>query len=119
MSYKEMYANNQKNVLYAETASGTFKFSKENPKIVGRFISTNDYKKNLLSKKSILYMFDTDDGEICFFLGGATDKIMKNQFIPGQVYSIEFLGKKKTARGREMNNFAVEHIITVEEKEVL
>jgi len=113
MSYNEQIKNNKSEAVFNETAGGTFKFSKDNPFIVGKFLRYDIYRKRPWSKPSTIYVVDTDHGESMFFLGGATDRIIKNSLIPGQVYSFLFLGKKKTNRGREMNNFRIEHILDV------
>lgn len=113
MGYNDIYKNNKVVSLYDETASGTFKFTDKSPQIIGKFIRTEIYKKSLLSKKSIMYTFDTDNGERTFFLGGATDNIIRNTLVPGQIYSILLLGKKKTSKGREMNNFRIQHIMDI------
>jgi len=113
MSYDEQIKNNKSEALFAETAGGTFKFSEKSPFILGKFLRYDIYRKRPWSKPSVIYVVDTDHGESMFFLGGATDRIIKNSLIPGQVYSFLFLGKKKTNRGREMNNFRIEHILDV------
>jgi hypothetical protein len=111
MGYNEQYKSKKVVSLYDETAGGTFKFTKDSPQIIGKFIRQDIYRKNILSAKSMMYTFDTDSGEKTFFLSGATDKIIRNTLIPGQIYAILFLGKKKTSKGREMNNFRIEHIV--------
>jgi hypothetical protein len=111
MGYNDLYKSKKVVSLYDETAGGTFKFTNDSPQIVGKFIRQDIYRKNILSAKSMMYTFDTDSGEKTFFLSGATDKIIRNTLIPGQIYAILFLGKKKTSKGREMNNFRIEHIV--------
>lgn len=113
MGYKDIYKNNKVVSLYDETASGTFKFTKDNPQILGKFIRQDTYKKTIFSKGSIMYTFDTDTGEKTFFLSGATDNIIRNTLIPGQIYSILYLGTKKTSKNHDMKNFRIEHIMDV------
>lgn len=117
MTYNEKLKNNKIESVFDQTAQGTFKFSEDTPFIVGKFIRYDLYKRRPWDKGSTIYVLDTDKGEAMFFLSGATDKIIKNSLIPGQIYSFRYLGKKKTNRGREMNNFRIEHILDVPKEE--
>jgi len=111
MGYREKYLKNKKDLVIGGDDGQTFKFTEKNNMVIGKFIRQQTYKKDIFSKKSEIYFFDTDEGPKAFFLGGVTDKRIGKSLIPGQIYSVESLGKKKTGRGREMNMFRITHIL--------
>lgn len=118
MSYKDLIKTGKTKAIVNESAQGSFKFTKENPIIIGKLIRLESYRKNMFDKKSVIYVVDTDIGTQQFFLGRATDNILRDKLIPGEIYEFTYLGKKKTRKGREMNNFKIIHIVDYD-KELL
>lgn len=83
------------------------KWEKPDDEIVGVFVATSDVpsKDNKGTYKQ--YLFQCDDEPVKFSMGAQADKDILPLMVPGQIYSIRYLGKVALPGGHHANRFDV------------
>lgn len=118
MSYKDQYEKANKAGEIQDLTPTFTRFEKEGDVILGKLVSYNPVQSSLGEGQYNQYLFETDDGLVKFSLGQAADSELGSQFVAGEVYRIEFLGKEKIDRGRAVNKYEVVQIPSGENPQV-
>jgi hypothetical protein len=113
-SYKKLYEAAKKKKALKLLTPDFHKWQDTGEVIVGAFVSRNPVQGKLGGVEYNQYIFETDDGLVKFSMGAAADREVGDLFVPGAVYSIEYLGKESISGGRSVNKFNVIEIGIIE-----
>jgi len=85
-------------------------WKKPNDQVVGAFVSKGLVQSSAGGGEYYQYVFETDDGNVKFHMGRASDTDVGAVLTPGVIYAITYLGKEEISGGRRVNKFMVEEI---------
>ena len=107
MNYAEMAKQKIKEKQVKELTANYIEWKEKGQTIIGRYESRNAVKSQSKDGFYYQYLFDTDDGNVKFALGSATDNAAASLMSIGGIYQVTYEGKVKLSAGRQMNKFTI------------
>jgi len=109
-TYKQMYEEAVKDKAVKQLTPEYKKWGKVGEKVIGAFISKGAVESTVNEGSYFQYVFETDQGNVKFHMGKATDNDVGATLVPGIIYCITYLGKEEISSTRRVNKFMVEEI---------
>lgn len=109
-TYKEMYAKAKKEESLKQLTPVYQEWKKPEDQVIGAFISKGTVESSAGGGQYYQYVFETDEGNVKFHMGRASDNDVGAVLVPGVIYAITFLGKEEISGGRRVNKFNVEEL---------
>lgn len=109
-TYKEMYLKAVKEKSLKQLTPVYHEWKEPDDQIVGAFISKGTVESSAGGGQYYQYVFETDDGNVKFHMGRASDNDIGAVLVPGVIYAITYLGKEEISGGRRVNKFDVSEL---------
>lgn len=103
----------KKEVIVDTRRSNYVRLNEENPVFIGKFLRSEEWRKNIFAHPAVKYFFDNGEQEVSLMISRSFDKRFQNMFLREEIYKITYTGKTELSRGRRMNNYVVERMIDV------
>ena len=107
MNYAELAKQKMKDKQVRELTANYIEWKENGQVIIGRYESRNAVKSQSKDGFYYQYLFDTDEGNVKFALGSATDNAAASLMTIGGIYQVTFEGKVRLSAGRRMNKFTI------------
>lgn len=105
-----MYDKAKKDGALKQLTPVFHEWGKPGDTLIGAFISKGEVSSSAGGGTYYQYVFETDEGNVKFHLGRASDTDVGEVLQPGVIYAITFQGKEEISGGRRVNKFNVEEL---------
>ncbi len=110
LSYKEMYSKAVKDKTTKQLTPVYHEWKEPDDIVIGAFISKGTVESSAGGGQYFQYVFETDEGNVKFHMGRASDNDIGAVLVPGVIYAITYQGKEEISGGRRVNKFMVEEL---------
>ncbi len=109
-TYKEMYDKAKKEKSLKQLTPEYKEWKEPDDMVIGAFISKGTVESSAGGGQYFQYVFETDEGNVKFHMGRASDNDIGAVLVPGVIYAITYQGKEEISGGRRVNKFMVEEL---------
>lgn len=106
-TYEDQFNASKKEGQAASLNVRIQQWTKPGLKVIGKLIRVAPLAKSAYDVEVQTYLFQTDEGLVSCVLGAAMDKEVGDRLVVGNLYYVEYQGKRDIGQGRKVNLFDV------------